>query len=155
MLRAMCDICQGASDDELLFGIYGRIRNFGWGIEYVQGPDVSDSWGYTIGLSETFGHPELALAGSNARTTASLINTIGSAIRLGDLPVAGELFDCEGHEYLLVDVHPAHYELGTFGMWDFYYNHLGETPGEHRVLEVVPRGRSSRFTAAPTRHDRE
>lgn len=145
----MCDICQGASDDELLFGIYGRIHNFGWAIEYVQGSGASDSWGYTIGLTEEFGHPELALAGLDAQTTALFVNWIGRAISHGDLPPPGELFVCNGHEYLVVEVHPAHYELGTFGMWDFYYNHLEEAPEEHRVLEIVPKGRSSHFRAAP------
>ncbi len=34
----------GATDDELLFGIYGRILRFGcWGIEYVQARAVADS----------------------------------------------------------------------------------------------------------------
>lgn len=145
----MCDICQGASDDELLFGIYGRIRNFGWAIEYVQGRGVSDSWGYTIGLTEGFGHPELALAGLDAQTTALVINSIGRAISHGNLPAPGELLICNGYEYLVVEVHPAHYERGTFGMWDFYYDHLEEIPEEHRVFEVVPEGRSSRFTAEP------
>jgi len=145
----MCEICQGASDDELLFGIYGRIHNFGWGIEYVQGRGVSDSWGYTIGLTEGFGHPELALAGSDMQTTALLINSIGRAISRGDMPTPGELFVCNGNQLLLVEVHSAHYERGTFGMWNFYYDHLEEAPEEHRVLEVVPEGRSSCFTNAP------
>lgn len=151
----MCDMCQGASDDELLFGIYGRIRNFGWGIEYVQGGGVSDSWGYTIGLTEGIGHPELALAGFDTQTTALLINSIGWAISQGHVPAPGELFVCNGNEFLLVEVHSAHYERGTFGMWNFYYDHLDEAPEEHRVFEVVPEGRSSRFTAEPAMGDWE
>lgn len=130
----------------LLFGIYGRIHNFGWAIEYVQGRDVSDSWGYTIGLTGGFGHTELALAGMDARTTAVFLNSIGRAISHGDLPVPGQLFRRNGNEYLLMEVHPSHYERGTFGMWDFYYDHLGVVK-EHRVLEVVPEGRSTAFGA--------
>ncbi len=151
----MCDICEGATDDELLFGIYGRILNFGWGIEYVQGRGVSDSWGYTIGLTESFDHPELALAGMDMRTTALVINSIGRAISQGDLPAPGELFVCDGHEYLLAEVHTGHYERGTFGMWDFYYDHLEEAPKDHLVLEIVPEGRSSRFTDEPATGDEE
>lgn len=146
----MCSICEGASDDELLFGICGRIQNFGWAIEYVQAPEASESWGYTIGLTEGFGHPELALAGFVGDCTAHIINSIGQAVRRGAVAVPGALFGCYGNEYLVTDVHPAHYEAGTFGMWEFYYNRLAEgPPGEHRVLEVVPEGRSSRFIVGP------
>jgi hypothetical protein len=149
----MCEICQGASDDEVLFGIYGRIYRFGWTIEYVQGRDASHSWGYTIGLTEGFGHPELALAGADAQTTGTFLNSIGRAIRRGDRPVPGHLFRDDGHEHLLLEVHPAHYERGTFGIWDFYYHRLGRAPMEHRVLEVVPEGRSGVFVAEPAPED--
>ena len=149
----MCDICEGATDDELLFQIYGRIRRFGWGIEYVVGEQVSDSWGYTIGLTEGFGHPELAVAGLEAETTGFFINSIGRAISEGKVPVPGELFVCNGHECLLVEAHPGHYERGTFGMWEFYYDHLEEAPEEHVVLEIVPEGRASRFTSEPAPGD--
>lgn len=155
MITPMCDICEGASDDELLFGIYGRILRFGWAIEYVYGRDASDTWGYTIGLTEGFGHPELALAGMGAQTTALFLNSIGQSISRGDVPVLGELFRSNGREDLLLEVHPAHYERGTFGMWEFYYDHLGVAPKEHRVLEVVPEGRSAVFVAEHVPEDRE
>jgi hypothetical protein len=149
----MCDICDGATDDELLFQIYGRIHNFGWGIEYVQTKDPSDSWGYTIGLAESFGCPELALAGFDGPTTGRVINSVGHAMSHGHLPRTGELFVCDGHEHLLVEVHPAHYRQGTFVMWEFYYRHIEAPPEEHRVLEIVPQGRSSRFATEPKRLD--
>jgi hypothetical protein len=145
----MCDICEGATDDELLFGIYGRIYNFGWGIEYIQARDTSDCWGYTIGLTESLGCPELALAGFDRSTTGRVINSIGQALSHGTLARAGELFVCNGHEYLLAEVHPSQIEQRTFGMWEFYYDHLEEAPEEHRVLEVVPAGRAGRFSALP------
>lgn len=150
----MCEICEGASDDEVLFGIYGRILNYGWTIEYVEASETTDPWGYTIGLTAGFGHAELAVAGLDAPTTAHILNSIGEAISQGDRPAPGQLFRRNGSEFLLMEVHPAHYEVGTFAMWEFYYNRLGEGPLEHRVLEVVPGGRSSAFTAEPAPEDR-
>jgi hypothetical protein len=147
----MCEICEGASDDEVLFGIHGRILKFGWAIEYVTGRRVSDCWGYTIGLTQAFGHPELTIAGMGPEPTAEIINSIGRAIRAGTTPSPGELYRCQHREYLLMPVNHRHHREGTFGMWEFYYDHLGETPGEHRVLEIVPRGRRSVFRVAPRR----
>lgn len=151
MIPAMCEICEGASDDEVLFGIHGRIHRFGWAIEYVTGRRVSDCWGYTIGLTEAFGYPELTIAGMGPEPTAGIINSIGRVIEAGAIPSPGELVRCEDREYLLMPVNHRHHREGTFGMWEFYYDHLGETPGEHRVLEVVPRGGRAVFRSAPRR----
>lgn len=145
----MCEICEGASDDEVLFGIYGRIHRFGWTIEYVQGPTVRESWGYTIGLTERFGHPELAIAKRCPEHTAQVINAIGREISLGRVIPPGGVIRCGDEDYRLVNVHLRHYELGTFGMWDFYYRSLGRRPADHCVLEIALPGERGVFVDEP------
>ena len=148
-MAAMCDICEGASDDELLFGIHGRKLNFGWAIEYVWADEPLFSWGYTIGLTERFGHPELTVAGRCAEHTGRLLNALGRAIQEGRLDGHDGSVSLDGVGYNLLEVHPGHYEAGTFAMWEFYYRALGWGPPEHRVLEIVALDERPRFTSEP------
>lgn len=57
----MCIMCDGASLDEVRFGIHGIIDRYGWYIQGVEAPPGGRSWAYTIGLSAAFDHPELII----------------------------------------------------------------------------------------------
>lgn len=67
--------------------IVANIASHGWAVQMVlPGRDtaVDPSFAYTIGLTETFRHPELLMIGFEPTMMQSLLNAAGEAIRQGE-----------------------------------------------------------------------
>ena len=74
----MCIMCDGASRDEVLFSLHGRVQRNGWALQIVAstGPPGL-GWVYTIGLA-AFDHPELVVVGLEVVDSARVPERAGS-----------------------------------------------------------------------------
>jgi hypothetical protein len=132
----MCFICDGGTVEELFADTRERIDKYGFTMVGV-GEGVR-SWVYTIGLLETFGHPELVVTTLSMEGAASLFTGLVDRIR------NGESFDASSRESVHVDVpirfssvHPTQWLHGRFAMWVNYYGHLGVLPAQPEAVQVL------------------
>ena len=106
------------------------VQRHGWSIIYVMDEDkVAPSFAYSVGLFESFRHPEIIVVGLTESLANPLINTIGFCIGQEGVRYEGgryyggilEHFDCYMHA-----VRPESYE-GYVG-WDLWYYDGGHFP---------------------------
>lgn len=73
------------SRKDVIDGIREHIGTTGWSVLNIvpteEDPDVRFS--YTVGLTETFGHPEIYIVGLDHQTAHAILNELGAAIRKG------------------------------------------------------------------------
>jgi hypothetical protein len=87
----------------------------GWQLNQVT--DV-DPWSYTIGLLESYDHPEVMVAGLRLEQQNTVIRTVVEPIvQTGRVDHA--FLDREG--VTLVEVHPDHLAGDWFGTWSNFY----------------------------------
>ena len=120
-----------------------RIADHQWVLQAVEAGPHSAGWVYTIGLTASYGSPELVISGDDMRHDAMLLNEIGQHIAIGAEVDAGEVLDLsglDGEEYPVEfeEVHGSYLEHGLCACWTDYYWRMGEDPGPLRVLQVVP-----------------
>lgn len=143
MICGMCVICDGATEDEFLFDLYGKIDRYGWAVIAVEASHDTPNWSYTVGLSDGFGHPELVVVGLQPYDAQRLLNLIGGHVRRGERFDAGTRLAVPqaGVEVHLGEVHPAQWEHGVFAMWEGYYEALGPPhPDEQAIQVLLPTG---------------
>lgn len=126
----MCLECDGYSFEEAMQALDLQIRVHGWSLTQV-GTGVG-AFSYTIGLLESYGHPELVVLDVVETTQQSLLRTLVSHIvEDGDVPAA--MLAATGLRCL--PVHEFHLRDDRFfGGWANRYGRL-PLPGE--VLQVV------------------
>lgn len=79
----MCDICNGATQDEVDRKTRATIAEFGWQLLLVEGTVTDPPLCYTVGLTAR-GLPELLLTGRGTHETAAILNTLaGMAVHEG------------------------------------------------------------------------
>ena len=108
------------------------IRTYGWQLN-----QITDTmpWSYTIGLTESYDHPELMMYGVELETQNIVIRKIVDSIEeTGNVDHA--FLECEG--VTLVEVHPNHLAGDWFGTWS---NHYGHEPPDGTFLQIVPPSR--------------
>ena len=115
------------------------IATHGWGVLGIAGEQ--DPFSYTIGLHDTFQHPELLLSGMERELSGSVLNSAGAAIREGERFRSGDLSEAvlEGYSVAL-----------TLVPLDFYYEEFGTLKTwregfEFTVLQCVWPDREGRF----------
>jgi hypothetical protein len=143
----MCVICNGATHDELLFDLHGRIERDGWTAMHVEAGHDNPSWSYTIGLTESFDHPELVVVGLHPPDAAWLLGWVAARIDAGAGFEAGEhiLMPGAGIDVLVGEVHPDQWTNDVFNTWLNYYGALGPPYPERRALQLIlPAGRRGR-----------
>jgi hypothetical protein len=125
----MCLQCDGYSFEQTMLALDLTIRTYGW-----QLTQVTDAmpWSYTIGLTESYGHPELMIYGVKLDTQDMVIRKIVSSIETTGR-VDQPFLDREGVE--LVEVHPNHLAGDWFGTWSNFYE---RTPPPGSFLQIVP-----------------
>jgi len=64
--------------------IEANIQKFGWAVQGVLPDDDTPSYSYTIGLTETFGHPELLMMGFSPDLMMQLLNLVGDLVKGGE-----------------------------------------------------------------------
>ena len=105
------------------------IRTYGW--QLLQITDTNP-WSYTIGLLESYDHPELMITGLEFDVQNRVIRKIVDSIETtGSVDLA--FLEREG--VTLVDVHPRHLAGDWFGTWSNFYERL---PPPGSFLQIVP-----------------
>lgn len=107
-----------------------HIRVHGWS---VAGVEEKRPWSYTIGLLESFGHPELVVTDMELASAHALINVVGGVVRDGDGTPDPEALAALGVQ--LVEVLPKHLRSHWFGSWSQFY---GELPRPGDFLQILP-----------------
>jgi hypothetical protein len=144
MICGMCVICDGATPDEFLFDLHGKIERYGWTCVAVEAGHDNPSWAYTIGLSDRFDHPELVMVGLPPPDAYWVLGQVARHVRDGAGVEVGEriLVPRAGIDVLVGDVDPDQWELGTFNQWLNYYGALGPPYPEQRAVQLIlPAGR--------------
>lgn len=63
--------------------VQDNIDKYGWHIISVLADDCGPGFSYSIGLDESFGHPELIFVGLKTELSQILINNIGHSVKGG------------------------------------------------------------------------
>ena len=69
-----------------------NIKKHRWLVFSVVG-DAQPLYSYTVGLFETFGHPEIVLSGLDIDLAQDLLNDIGNAVAQGLVRIPDRLYD--------------------------------------------------------------
>lgn len=144
----VCFICDGGTDEELLAEEFMRIALHGF---TMTGVDSAPPWTYTIGLEQSFRHPELVITGLSAETAAELITSVVERIRTGarfdgsspPLPLCGCTTVAFGA------VHDSQWEKGRFNQWLNYYDWLAGDRPPRRAVQLLWAGASGAFPPDP------
>src|SRR5438067_3104724 len=97
-------------------------------------------WVYTVGLLDTFGHPELTLIGLPIEEGYHAVMQWAELIKGGVHPkVGGVVDDAAGFPAKFVEVHPRHWEPDAewFCDWHRYHWFIGRITFPLRVLQLV------------------
>lgn len=113
----MCDICDGKTFEATLTDILDHVRTTGWALSGVESEPDQTGWAYTIGLMDSYDHPELVIVDDDWARGASILNSLGRAVRDGEAFVAGDLVRLGTTHAELVAIHPVHLAGDLMGMW--------------------------------------
>ena len=106
------------------------IQVHGWALVQVEG-DVT-SWSYTVGLTENYGHPELAMTTVRLELQSAVIHRlVDDIVETGHL----DLHLVAERELELVEVHPTRFVQEWFGTWS---NRYERPPAPGGFLQIVP-----------------
>lgn len=125
----MCSICDGRSFEEVERGVDLSILIYGWHLAMVE---ASTPWSYTIGLTETFDHPELVVVGMELAAEQKLINM---AVQLIERDGRLEPDEVAKRGVEVVSVHDRHLRDEWFGQWS---NRYGTQPPAGSFLQIIP-----------------
>lgn len=113
--------------DELLINVESSVQRRGQHIQYVLGDEDLPPWAYTIGMTDTLGHPELVVFGVDPESSMGILNDIYERLR------NGRRFDIGRYTHELVGdlsvrflpVPTTFWESSSlFAMWINYYGSL-------------------------------
>jgi hypothetical protein len=119
----MCDMCDGATIEELIERDAAKIARHGYTLQAVTGNGRDDdprSWVYTMGLLDLIGHPEMIIAGADVRIAASvLVHLAEWAIEDDEWFAPEDVIELDAGDADVGAVHAVHYgrNRGTFNMW--------------------------------------
>lgn len=127
----MCLQCDGYSYEEAMQALDLQIRVHGWVLQHVYDDHTGESWSYTIGLVESYGHPELTMLDVKADEQDRVIRLlVDGIVTHGEMSPVTIL--AEGLE--IVDVHPDHLVGDLFGTWG---NRYGFPPPPGTMQQVL------------------
>ena len=72
--------------------IRSDIEIFGWHVVKVLEDENGPGFGYSIGLFQTFSHPEILIVGLRLDLIHLLINNIGADIKKGKIFIEGQFY---------------------------------------------------------------
>jgi Domain of unknown function (DUF4262) len=125
----MCLRCDGYSEEEVWRATDLAIRTFGWSLVLVE--DESP-WLYTIGLLESFGHPELVVVDIKLERGELLIRSVAQMVEdTGGV----DWRELKRRGIGLVTVHDDHLRSDLFGSWINFYD---KVPASGSFLQVLP-----------------
>jgi hypothetical protein len=92
--------------------IQENIDQYGWHIISVLADDIGPSFSYSIGLYESFGHPEVIFVGLKIELAQILINNIGHSIKEGVTYDQDKFYTdiLDNYECRMLKVHGSNYD---------------------------------------------
>lgn len=98
------------------------INKFGWHVCKVFGEGINTEFAYSVGLYQTFNHPEIIFIGLKLDLAHILINNIGEDIKTGKKFESGKLYDdiLDNFQCAMVDVSTKHYNEYVGQAQNFY-----------------------------------
>ncbi len=100
-----------------------KIKEFGWSVQYFEAEEEKPTFAYTIGLWETFKHPEIIVFGLSTNHLVTILNEAGSYIKEGKVLKVGKVYDeyLEGFGSIFRKVKKSRMpEYFGYGLW--YYS---------------------------------
>lgn len=88
-MTAMCMMCEGATREQVVDHHAKSVERHGWSVVAVDGTQWTPGWCYTIGLTETFGHPELAVVMCDDRQARRSLTRMVGRVAAGERLVSG------------------------------------------------------------------
>lgn len=127
----MCLQCDGYSYEQSMLALDLTIRTHGWALSQITD---ANPWSYTIGLTESYDHPELMITGLTLERQNSVIRHI-----VGPIETTGRIdeADLAAAGVTLVEVHANHLRGDWFATWSNRYGHV---PPNGTFLQIVPPG---------------
>jgi Domain of unknown function (DUF4262) len=111
---------QRATRDDLDKIVISNINEFGWHCVNVIEDDGHPPWSYTIGLYETWNHPELIVVGRSRATSHAMLKTLADDIELNCPPHPSDTNLLIGMKCHYIEVNPRYYcDYVGFALW--YY----------------------------------
>jgi len=130
----------GGGGETILASARRNIAIHGYSITYVFGDEVDVPFCYSVGLWETWSHPELLLYGLSWDDTATVMGALSRQIRDGrrfaDGEIDEEMFD---RKIAFVNVAPGRYE-GRIPVTIMYYEGF-----DFPLLQVITPDEGGRF----------
>jgi hypothetical protein len=107
--------------------VLSNIAEYGWHCVNVVEDDGHPPWSFTIGLYETWQHPEFIVIGRSRATSHEILKTLADDIELNDPP---NLTNPDGHVLLgmkcqFLEVNPRYYsDYVGFALWFYRKRHF-------------------------------
>ncbi len=122
--------------------IKSNVKQFGCHIELIEWSGYGPPFAYTIGLWETYKHPELIMFASKTEVLGVILNGIRDEIAHGKTYLANEKYLglIEGFEVLMLPVQKENYQ-DYWGYAGWYYGYTWDFP----VLQVLFPDKSNRW----------
>jgi len=61
------------------------IAKYGWHVVGIASDEKYPAWAFSVGLFETFGHPEVLLKGLKVETLMGMVNLVGERVKSGEV----------------------------------------------------------------------
>lgn len=133
----MCDMCAGATIEDVRQRLHDTIVTDGFALVPVASNDSDRGFAYTIGLVDGFVHPELVVVNHPLDEAVRVLYMLAKSVTGGARLQPGSAVGCLGGEVGLVDVHPAHFRRGLIAMWFDYYRAALRHDLEPSALQVI------------------
>lgn len=129
--------------------ILDDIEEYGWHVVAVTSSPEGPPFAYTIGLMDSYDHPELILLGLDPRTTHEIYKTMVEEIKQGRSFAEPLRYEdvIVGYACATRPVHPSQQsEYFGYGLW--YRHHIGRA-GTLQSVQVCWPDRQGRFPWEP------
>jgi hypothetical protein len=110
--------CEIHEAEALAAPLRGEIARLGWTITGMTAEGSRPSWMHTVGLLVKYDHPELILVGFDEDASEILLALLAVQVAGGEVLTHETVVEVQGGRVELGWVHPRHFELDTFGMWE-------------------------------------
>jgi hypothetical protein len=137
------------SPDEVMSDEFMRIALRGF---TIVGVEASSPWAYTIGLMQSFNHPELVVTGPSLERAGHLLGAVSGRVRDGERFTATSPPQsvCKCSTVAFGAVHRGQWEQGRFDWWFQYYAWAGGSPrAEPEAIQVLWPDEEDRFPPDP------
>ena len=105
--------------------VFDDIEKYGVHVIYIMEDEQGPGFGFSIGLYETYNHPEIIMVGLKHDITHSLINSIADTIKKGSVFTPNQFYPgiTEGFDCYFLEVEEAFYR-DYLGYANWYYKNI-------------------------------